>query len=49
MPKVNRVFGCSNSTYKINKWKKETRTEYNLEAKGNCKKKGDCLECNKTQ
>ena len=46
MPKVNcSVIGCSNSTYKINKWKKETCTQYNLEAEGNCKKKGDCLEC----
>ena len=39
------VIGCSNTTYKINKWKKETCTEHNLEAEGNCKKKGDCLEC----
>ena len=45
MPKVNCVIGCSNSTYKINKWKKETSTERNLEDEGNCKKKGDCLEC----
>ena len=43
MPKVNRnVIGCSNSTYKINKRKKNT--EHNLEAKGNWKKKGDWLE-----
>ena len=27
------------------KLKKETCTEQNLEAEGNCKKKGDCLEC----
>ena len=46
MPKVNcSVVGYSNSTYKINKWKKGTCTEQNLEAEGNCKKKGDCLEC----
>ena len=46
MPKVNRsVTGCSNSTSKINKWKKKTCREHNLEAEGNCKKKGDCLEC----
>ena len=33
MPKVNfYVIGCSNSTYKIKKWKKETFTGYNLEA-----------------
>ena len=25
--------------------KKEACTEHNLEGKGNCKKKGDCLEC----
>ena len=31
--------------HKINKWKKETCTEHNLEAQGNCQKKGDCLEC----
>ena len=37
--------GCSNRTYKINKWKNETCTEHNVEAEGNCKKKGDCLEC----
>ena len=43
MPKVNcSVFGCSNGTDKINKWKKETCTEQNLEAEGSCKKKGDC-------
>ena len=46
MPKVNySVIGCSNSTYKMNKWKKETCAEHNFEAKGNCEKKGDCLEC----
>ena len=46
MPKVNcSVVGCSNSAYKINKWKKETCTEHKLVAEGNCKKKGDCLEC----
>ena len=46
MPKVNcGVIGCSNTTYKINKWKKETCTKQKLEAEGNCKKKGDCLEC----
>ena len=34
MPKANySVIGCSNSTYKINKWKKETCTEHNLELK----------------
>ena len=27
-----------------NRWKKETCKEHNLEADGNCKKKGDCLE-----
>ena len=47
MSKVNfRVIGCSNSTYKINKWKKETCTEHNLEAEGNCKKKGVALNVN---
>ena len=46
MPKVNcSVTGCLSSTYKINKWKKETCTEHNLEAEGNCKKKVDCIEC----
>ena len=46
MPKVNcSVIGCSNSTCKITKWKKETCTEHNLEVKGNCKKKENCLEC----
>ena len=46
VPKVNcSVIGCSNSTYKINKWKKETYTDHNLEAEGSYKKKGDCLEC----
>ena len=46
MPKVNSsVIGCSNSTSKIRKWKKETFTEHNLEAEGNYDKKGDCLEC----
>ena len=46
MPKVNcSVIGCSNSIYKINEWKKQTCTEHNLEAEGNCKKKGDCLVC----
>ena len=40
IPKVNcSVIGCSNSTYKINKWKKETCTEHNLDAEGNCIKK----------
>ena len=34
MPKLNCSVGCSNSTYKINKWKKETCTEHNLEAEG---------------
>ena len=44
--KVNcSVIGYWNSTYKINKWKKETCTEHNLEAEGNCKKKGYYLEC----
>ena len=43
--KVNcSVIGCSRGAYKINKWKKETCTEHNLETEGNCKKKGDCLE-----
>ena len=38
MSKVNcSVYGCSNSTYKINKCKKETCTEHNLEAEGKCK------------
>ena len=46
MPKINcSVTGCSNSTYKINKWKKETCTEHNLETEGNCKKNRDCTEC----
>ena len=46
MPKVNcSVIGCSNSTYKMNKWKKETCAEHNLKAEGNCEKKADCLEC----
>ena len=39
MSKVNcSVISFSNSTYKINKWKKETCTEHNLGAEG--KKKG---------
>ena len=33
--------GCSNRTYKINKWKNETCTEHNVEDEGNCKKKGE--------
>ena len=46
MPKVNlSVIDYSNSTYEINKSKKETCTECNLEAEGNCKKKVDCHEC----
>ena len=46
MSKVNcSTIRCSNITNKINKWKKETCTEHNLEAEGNCKKKGDYLEC----
>ena len=47
MPKVNcSVIGYSNSTYKINKRKKETCTEHNLEAgDDNFKTKGDCLQC----
>ena len=46
MPKVNcSVIGCSNNTYEINKWKKETCTGNNPEAKVNRKKKADCLEC----
>ena len=45
MPKVNcNIMSCSNSTYKINKWKKETCAEHNLEAEGNCIKKGYCLK-----
>ena len=36
MAKVNcSVIGCSNSTYKCNKWKKDTCTKHNLEAEGN--------------
>ena len=43
MSKVNySVTGCSNSTYKINKWKKETSTEHNFAAEG--KGKENCLE-----
>ena len=46
MPKVNlSAIDYSNSTYEINKSKKETCTECNLEAESNCKKKVDCLEC----
>ena len=46
MPKVNcSVIGCVNSTYKINKCKKETCAEHNLEAEGNYKKKVYYLEC----
>ena len=45
MPKVNcSLIGCSNSTYKFNKWKKETCTKHNLKPEGNCMKKVDCLE-----
>ena len=45
MSKVNcSVIGCSDSTYEINKWKKETCAEHNLKAEGNCKKRRDCLE-----
>lgn len=44
MPKVNcSVTGCSDSTHKLIKWKKETCTEHNI-IQGNCKNKGDCLE-----
>ena len=47
MPKVNFcVIVCSNSTYEIKKWKKETFTEHNLEGEGIYEKKGDCLELN---
>ena len=48
MPKVNCNFiGCSNSTYKINKWKKETCTKHNLETEGNgAKRKGTVLNVN---
>ena len=46
MPKVNcSVIGCANSTYKINKCKKETCAKHNLEAEGNYKKKGYYLKC----
>ena len=38
------LLSVENSTYKINKWKKESCTEHNLEAEGNCKKKEDCIE-----
>ena len=42
MPKVNcSVIRCSSSSYKINKWKKETCIEHNPEADSNCKKKGE--------
>ena len=45
MPKVNcNVIGCSNSTYKINKWKKETCTKHNLETEGNGAKRKGTLE-----
>ena len=46
-PKVNCIVTCcSVSTYKIDKWKKETWTEHSPKAEGNyCKKKRDCLEC----
>ena len=45
MPKVNcNVIGCSNSTYKINKWKRENN---NLETEGNgAKRKGTVLNVN---
>ena len=47
MPKVNcSVIGCSNSTYKISKWKKETFAEHNLEAEGNWGRKGTALDVN---
>ena len=48
MPKVNcNVIGCSNSTYKINKWKKETCTKHILEAEGNtARRKGTVLNVN---
>ena len=29
----------------LDKWKKETFIEHKLEAEGNCKKKGDYVEC----
>ena len=33
MSKVNcNVIGCSNSTYKLNKWKKEIPSKHNPEA-----------------
>ena len=46
-PKVNCIVTCcSVSTYKIDKWKKETWTEHSPKAEGNYyKKKRDCLEC----
>ena len=46
MPNRNcSVIGCSNSNYEINKQKKETCTEHNLETDDNWKEKGDCYEC----
>ena len=46
MSKVNcSVTDCSNSTYKLNKYKKQPSNEHNLETKNNCKKKGVCLKC----
>ena len=52
MPKVNcSVIGCSNSTYwLLTYWiglgcSNQSCTEHNLEAGGNCKKKGNCLQC----
>ena len=48
IPKVNcSIIGCSNSTYKINKWKKRNlhRTHpWGWTAETKSKKKGDCLE-----
>lgn len=47
IPKVS-VVGFSNSTYKINNWKKENCAKHNPEADANCKKKDDCLKCKQT-
>lgn len=47
IPKVS-VVGFSNSTYKINNWKKENCAKRNPEAEANCEKKEDCLKCKQT-
>ena len=47
MPKVNcSVIGCSNSTYKINKWKKKLAQNTTLKLKLSARRKGTALNVN---